>query len=266
MSKGIILAGGMGSRLFPVTKSISKQLLPVYNKPMVFYPLTTLMLAGVDEILVICTEQSLADFEMLLGKGDQFGVEISYKVQRRPNGIAESLLLGANFIGDSNVALILGDNFFHGTGLGENLSGLTKKGGATIFSYAVRDPRAYGVVESDSKGRVLSIEEKPTSPKSNRVVTGLYFLDSRAIDFAADLVPSHRGELEIIDVLERYRRLGELEAVALGRGTTWMDMGTFEDLADATEYVRVIEKRQGTKLGDPYGLMRPTQPRFDVDK
>lgn len=254
MAKGIILAGGTGSRLFPVTKSVSKQLLPVYNKPMVFYPLTTLILAGVDEILLICTEKSLNDFKSLLGSGEEFGVEIRYKVQDRPNGIAESLLLGADFIGSSNVALILGDNFFHGSGLGESLSGLTGKKGATILSYQVSDPRAYGVVESDSNGKVLSLEEKPTNPKSNRVVTGMYFLDSKSIDFAVSLDPSARGELEIIDVLERYRQLGELEVVDLGRGTTWMDMGTFDDLADASHYVRMLEKRQGTELGNPLML------------
>lgn len=249
--KGIVLAGGLGTRLSPLTISCSKQLLPVFNKPMIYYPITTLLLAGIRDILIISTEKSLGAFKDLLGDGSQWGCTLTYQTQDRANGIAEALILGAKFIGKSDVALILGDNLFHGVGLGESLHSVFSRGENTIFSYEVSNPSQYGVVESDSMGKVLSLQEKPPKPKSKRAVTGLYFMDYRSVEWAKKLNPSSRGELEIIDVLEQYRVRGELQVLELSGGTTWMDMGTFEDLADASEYIRVLERRQGNPIGDP---------------
>lgn len=249
--KGIILAGGTGSRLHPLTLGVSKQLMPVYDKPMIYYPLSTLILAGIDDILIITTPEDAEQFERLLGDGSQFGITLSYTAQTSPDGLAQAFILGADHIGDEAVALILGDNLFYGPGVGTRLREHADNPGATIFGYWVSDPRSYGVVEFDSEGRALSIEEKPERPKSNWAVPGLYFYDNRVVEIARNLKPSPRGELEITDVNQIYLELGELRVEKLPRGTAWLDTGTFDDLNDASNYIRTIEKRQGQKIGCP---------------
>lgn len=247
--RGILLAGGTGSRLWPVTRAISKQLIPVFDKPMIYYPLTTLMMAGVREILVITRPDDQRQFRHLLGDGSQLGLRLEYAVQERPEGIAQAFVLGAEFIGDQSVALVLGDNIFHGAGLGTRLRQYNDPAGARIFAYVVADPKAYGVVEFDEAGRAVSIEEKPARPKSRYAVPGLYFYDNRVLDVAHGLVPSRRGELEITAVNETYLKWGQLRVTTLDRGTAWLDTGTFASLVQASEYVRVVEERQGLKIG-----------------
>jgi glucose-1-phosphate thymidylyltransferase len=246
--KGIVLAGGTGSRLWPITKGVSKQLLPVYDKPLIHYPLGTLFLAGIREILIITTPEDLTAFQRLLGDGSQYGASFEYAVQEKPNGLAEAFIIGENFIGDQNVALILGDNIFHGVGLGEQLQSVHGDSGATIFAYKVGDPQRYGVVEFDNLGKVISIEEKPEKPRSSFAVPGLYFYDSRVVEFAKSIQPSKRGELEISSINERYLKENLLVTVKLDRGTTWLDTGTIESLHAASTYVKVIEERQGKKI------------------
>ena len=250
--KGILLAGGSGTRLYPVTQVISKQLLPVYDKPMVYYPLTTLMLAGIRDILLISTPQDTPRYQELLGDGKRWGLRLSYVVQPKPGGIAQALLIGRDFIDGERVALILGDNIFYGHEMGSLLKpAMERERGATVFGYPVKDPERYGVVEFDDRGKAKSVEEKPAKPRSRYAVTGFYFLDSRAVEIAGRLEPSARGELEITDVLADYLKRGELNAIPLGRGLAWLDTGTHEALLEAAHFIETIERRQGLKIACP---------------
>lgn len=252
--KGIILAGGSGTRLWPITKGISKQLMPIYDKPMVYYPLTTLMAAGIKDILIITTPQDQAAFQNLLGDGSQWGVNLEYSVQPSPDGLAQAFIIGEEFIGDDKVALVLGDNIFHGRRLSESLKKCTDPDGGIVFAYQVSDPERYGVVEFDENSTAISIEEKPAQPKSNYAVIGLYFYDNDVVEIAKNVQPSERGELEITAVNEEYLRRGKLKVTTLDDGDVWLDTGTIDSMTDAADYVKVLQKRTGQIIGSPEGV------------
>jgi glucose-1-phosphate thymidylyltransferase len=254
--KGVILAGGSGTRLHPLTKITSKQLLPVFDKPMIYYPLTTLILAGVSEVLIITRPEDSSSFERLLGDGSDFGIEITYAIQEKPAGLAQAPLIAERFLNGEGFCLILGDNFLYGSGLGRKLQNLAYIQGSTVFAYKVSDPTQYGVVEVDSSGNALSIEEKPKEPKSDLAIPGLYFFDSEIIDICKKLTPSARGELEITDALKEYMRRGSLKVEILPIGTAWLDMGSFESLLEAGEFVHIVQSRQGILIGDPSTAMK----------